>query len=182
MLGLLLLLGSQIISQAAGLIIIHDPEMPEPPIIRPPWPDRPPHHPPHWMPRPIHRFTALEVKSLEADVKISGQVAETKIEQVFYNPNPRQLEGTFMLPLPKGAHLKNFRMEVNGKMMDAELLAAVGEIAAAEGLFVAPEGGACLPALKRMIENREVDKGERVVIFNTGSGLKYLECFGGAER
>jgi threonine synthase len=31
--------------------------------------------------------------------------------------------------------------------------------------------------LKRMIENGDVDKDERVVIFNTGSGLKYLECF-----
>jgi threonine synthase len=60
---------------------------------------------------------------------------------------------------------------------DAELLAAVREIASAEGIFAAPEGGACLPALKRMIENGDVDKDERVVIFNTGSGLKYLECF-----
>jgi threonine synthase len=61
---------------------------------------------------------------------------------------------------------------------DADLLTAVGEIAAAEGVFVAPEGGACLPALKRLIENGEVGSDERIVLFNTGSGLKYLECFG----
>jgi threonine synthase len=60
---------------------------------------------------------------------------------------------------------------------DEELLAAVKEIASAEGIFVAPEGGACLPALKRMFENGAIGKDERVVIFNTGSGLKYLECF-----
>ncbi|MBI3650599.1 MAG: threonine synthase [Acidobacteria bacterium] len=65
---------------------------------------------------------------------------------------------------------------------DAELLAAVKEIAAAEGIFVAPEGGACLPALQQMIANNEVDQDERVVIFNTGSGLKYLECFGEVAR
>jgi threonine synthase len=65
---------------------------------------------------------------------------------------------------------------------DDELLAAVKEIATAEGIFVAPEGGACLPALKRMIENGAIGSDERVVMFNTGSGLKYLECFGGVAH
>jgi len=60
---------------------------------------------------------------------------------------------------------------------DAELLAAVGEIGAAEGLFVAPEGAACLPALRKMIERGEVKGDERVVLFNTGAGVKYLESF-----
>ncbi|HEY9632699.1 MAG TPA: threonine synthase [Coleofasciculaceae cyanobacterium] len=60
---------------------------------------------------------------------------------------------------------------------DEDLLAAVKEIGAAEGLFVAPEGGACLPALKQLIDRGEVSRDERVVLFNTGSGLKYLESF-----
>lgn len=76
------------------------------------------------MPRPIHRLTPLEIRSVKATATIKEQVAQTKIEQEFYNPNPRQLEGTFILPLPKGAHLEKFRMEVNGKMADAELLKA----------------------------------------------------------
>lgn len=63
------------------------------------------------------------------------------------------------------------------EISDEELLAAVQEISSAEGIFVAPEGGACLPALKRMIESGEVSRDERIVIFNTGSGLKYLEAF-----
>jgi threonine synthase len=62
---------------------------------------------------------------------------------------------------------------------DAELLAAVAEIGAAEGIFAAPEGAACLPALKKLIERGEVDRNERVVLFNTGAGVKYLECFQG---
>ena len=119
--GLVLLMAGQVFTQGAGLIIIHDPDRPGTEVFPPRWPHP---HPPHWQPRPIHRFTALEVRSLQANAKIRQQVAETKIEQEFYNPNPRQLEGTFILPLPKGAHLKNFRMEVNGKMMDAELLSA----------------------------------------------------------
>lgn len=60
---------------------------------------------------------------------------------------------------------------------DDELLAAVREIGAAEGIFAAPEGAACLPALRMLIEGNQVSRDERVVLFNTGSGLKYLHAF-----
>ena len=60
---------------------------------------------------------------------------------------------------------------------DAELIDAVDEIGSREGLFVAPEGGACLPALRVLIERRLVDHDETVVLFNTGAGIKYLEAF-----
>lgn len=60
---------------------------------------------------------------------------------------------------------------------DAELIEAVGIIGAAEGIFCAPEGAACLPALRQMITENLVSENETVVIFNTGSGVKYLECF-----
>ena len=60
---------------------------------------------------------------------------------------------------------------------DEELVEAVGEIGASTGLFVAPEGAACLPALRKLIDEGSVSEGERVVIFNTGSGIKYLEAF-----
>ena len=60
---------------------------------------------------------------------------------------------------------------------DDELLAAVGEMGAAVGLFVAPEGAACLPALRRLMARGEVRSGDRVVLFNTGAGVKYLESF-----
>ncbi|HJZ67703.1 MAG TPA: pyridoxal-phosphate dependent enzyme, partial [Blastocatellia bacterium] len=60
---------------------------------------------------------------------------------------------------------------------DDELLAAVKEIGSAEGIFAAPEGAACLPALKQLLARGDVSRDERVVLFNTGSGLKYLESF-----
>ncbi|MCC6328376.1 MAG: threonine synthase, partial [Acidobacteria bacterium] len=60
---------------------------------------------------------------------------------------------------------------------DAELIKAVGEIGAAEGIFSAPEGAACLPALRKLIDDGLVNEGETVVLFNTGSGIKYLEAF-----
>lgn len=60
---------------------------------------------------------------------------------------------------------------------DDELVKAVGEIGAVEGIFAAPEGAACLPALRKLIDNGQVNAGETVVLFNTGSGVKYLEAF-----
>src|SRR5438067_11410070 len=60
---------------------------------------------------------------------------------------------------------------------DDELIAATKEIGAAEGIFCAPEGAACLPALKELIANGSAKKDERVVLFNTGSGVKYVESF-----
>ena len=60
---------------------------------------------------------------------------------------------------------------------DNELVAAVKDIGAAEGIFAAPEGAACLPALKALIKRGEIKKDERIVLFNTGTGVKYLEVF-----
>ena len=60
---------------------------------------------------------------------------------------------------------------------DEELIAAVAEIGAAEGIFAAPEGAACLPALRKLITDGFIQRGESVVLFNTGSGVKYLEAF-----
>jgi threonine synthase len=62
---------------------------------------------------------------------------------------------------------------------DEELISATREIGAAEGIFCAPEGAACLPALRQLIERGEVTLDEKIVLFNTGAGVKYLESFGG---
>jgi threonine synthase len=62
---------------------------------------------------------------------------------------------------------------------DEELISDVREIGSREGIFAAPEGAACLSALKKMLDTGEVAKNERVVLFNTGSGVKYLEAFEG---
>src|SRR2546430_15903576 len=75
--------------------------------------------------RPGHfPFAPLEVASHHVEVKIDGQVAVTSIDQEFYNPNDQRLEGIYMFPVPKGAHINKFSMEIGGKMVDAELLSA----------------------------------------------------------
>lgn len=62
---------------------------------------------------------------------------------------------------------------------DAEMMTATREVGSAEGVFTAPEGGACYAALKHLVADKTIGPDESVVVFNTGSGLKYLECFGG---
>ncbi len=59
---------------------------------------------------------------------------------------------------------------------DEELLAAVGEIGRLEGLFVAPEGAACVPAIRKLLQRGEIQPDEQVVLFNTGAGIKYVEA------
>ena len=54
------------------------------------------------------------------------------------------------------------------------------EVGSKEGLFVAPESAACFAALRKLRASGKIDIGERVVIFNTGSGIKYLDSFEGS--
>ena len=60
---------------------------------------------------------------------------------------------------------------------DAEIIDAVGSMARREGLFPCPEGAATLAALTKMVEEGNVDRDERVVLFNTGTGLKNTDLF-----
>ena len=57
---------------------------------------------------------------------------------------------------------------------DEALLEAQKRLGAAEGIFAAPEGAATLAGLQQLIEQKWVDPGERIVLFNTGTGLKYI--------
>ncbi|MBV9960048.1 MAG: pyridoxal-phosphate dependent enzyme, partial [Acidobacteria bacterium] len=97
-------------------------------------------------------------------------------------PNAQTVASGLRVPRAIGDFLILDALRASGgtavAVSDTELLAAVMEIGASEGLFVAPEGAACLPALKKLLETGEVKTDERIVLFNTGAGVKYLESFG----
>ena len=99
----LFLLGGILQSRGDGFIVV------EGPIYAPPT-----HFP----------FAPLEVTNHHVNVAIDGQIATTSIDQEFYNPNDQRLEGFYMFPVPKGAHIDKFSMEIGGKSVDAELLPA----------------------------------------------------------
>ena len=60
---------------------------------------------------------------------------------------------------------------------DRDLMADAYALSATTGICAAPEGGACLAALRRLRTEGWVQPGEKVVLFNTGTGLKYAEAF-----
>lgn len=80
--------------------------------------------PPGPRPRPHHTFAPLEVVYHRVAVTVRDQVARTSVDQEFYNPQPRQLEGYYIFPVPKGTQLDAFSMDVAGEMLQAELLDA----------------------------------------------------------
>src|SRR5262249_57746798 len=63
-----------------------------------------------------------------------------------------------------------------------EIFAGVREWASKEGLFAAPEGAACLPAYQRLLREGFLKPTDKVVIFNTGSGLKYIDVIAQALK
>ena len=65
---------------------------------------------------------------------------------------------------------------------DEELIEGAKELARTEGIFAAPEGGACVPALRKLLARGDVKPEEKVVLFNTGSGIKYLDVFESSSR
>ena len=62
---------------------------------------------------------------------------------------------------------------------DDEIRAAVREIAATEGIDACPEGAATLAGLKRLLTAGRIDGSARIVLFNTGTGLKHPELRAG---
>ncbi len=60
---------------------------------------------------------------------------------------------------------------------DTEIMKGCESLAASEGIFVAPEGGACIAALKKLRESKFLRKNDNILIYNTGSGYKYVDVW-----
>ena len=61
---------------------------------------------------------------------------------------------------------------------DSDMVSAMREIGATEGISAAPEGGATLVALRALLADGTISPSDRVVLFNTGGALKYLDLLG----
>ncbi|MCB0273830.1 MAG: threonine synthase [Calditrichaeota bacterium] len=65
---------------------------------------------------------------------------------------------------------------------DGAMISAAGEIGRSEGIFPSPEGGATLAAFHDLRRSGWIKDGERVVLFNTGSGHKYAHLWAEDSR
>jgi threonine synthase len=96
-------------------------------------------------------------------------------------PNAHTIASGLRVPKAIGDFLilKILRQSNGGAVAvdDQEMIRVARDVGSTEGLFVAPEGAACFAALKSLRRAGKIDIGERVVIFNTGSGIKYLGCY-----
>src|SRR5262249_3328353 len=66
----------------------------------------------------------LDLVNHQVKVSIEEQVAVTRVEQTFRNHTDRQLEATYVFPVPKGASVSKFAMWVNGKEVKGEMVEA----------------------------------------------------------
>ncbi|MEW6717838.1 MAG: VIT domain-containing protein [Chloroflexota bacterium] len=94
-------------ARADGIII------PNPPVCDP-WPC-----PPEVIP-----ITQLVIKFHHVDVTIQDQIATTHVDQVFYNPNSWEVEGTYIFPIPPEAVVTNFTLWIDGQPVQGRVLDA----------------------------------------------------------
>ncbi len=85
------------------------------------------------------------------------------------------------VPKPLGDALMLEAIRASGgtaiAVSDTEMLDAAIELASMEGIFAAPEGAACIAAIRLLVADRFLTSSDRVVVYNTGSGYKYLEAY-----
>ncbi len=85
------------------------------------------------------------------------------------------------VPKPLGdVQILNAIRESDGTVIsiaDQDMLDAGIALAEREGIFPAPEGGACVAAAAQLLKSGFLKPADRIVIYNTGSGLKYLEAY-----
>ena len=65
---------------------------------------------------------------------------------------------------------------------DEEIMDALRQWARVEGIFAAPEGAAALAAYRKLRASSFFDPDDTVVLFNTGTGLKYLDVIESQKR
>jgi threonine synthase len=93
----------------------------------------------------------------------------------------RTLASGLRVPKPLGDFLILAALRSSGgtavAVNDREMLDAGLRLAREEGIFAAPEGAACAAAAGKLLSTGFLTRSDRVVLFNTGSGLKYLEAY-----
>jgi threonine synthase len=101
-------------------------------------------------------------------------------------PDAATLAAGLRVPKPYGDYLILDILRKSGgvalAVADAEIMSAFRHWAAVEGVFAAPEGAASLAAYLKLLSTGFFKPRDTVVLFNTGSGLKYLDVIEGQKK
>lgn len=121
----------------------------------------------------LPRLVAVQAKGCAPIVKA---YEEKKTESEFYKDSSTIAFG-INVPKALGDFLVLDAIYKTGgcakAVSDAEILSALRELAELEGNFVCPEGAAIYAAAKQLREENWIKEGEKVVLLNTGAGIKY---------
>src|SRR5258708_7822865 len=111
------------------------------------------------------------------------------VVRAFHDNEPRSrfydgaqtLASGLRVPKPLGDFLVLNAVRESGgtaiAVTDEEMLDSGAQLAADEGIFAAPEGAACVAAARKLIASGFLKPTDRIVLYNTGADLKYLEAF-----
>ena len=126
-----------------------------------------------WVEGPRPRLVAVQSSGCAPIVRAFLEGAEVAEPW----PNPSTVAAGLRVPSAVGDFLMLRALRESGgtavAVPDAEILAAMRELGATEGLFVAPEAAATVAALRCLVANGFVAPDDHVVLLLTGSGLKY---------
>lgn len=75
-------------------------------------------------PPPVYPVAELAVRYHHVTVKIVDQVAVTHVDQVFFNPNDRAIEGDYFFPLPAEAAVSGFTLWIDNEPIKGQVLDA----------------------------------------------------------
>jgi threonine synthase len=130
-----------------------------------------------WIGPKRPKMIAVQVEGCQPVVR----AFEKGAERSEYWENASTVASGLRVPKPLGDFLVLNAVRESGgtaiAVSDQELLDAGIRLASEEGLFIAPEGAACISALEKLLANGFLHKGEQIVIYNTGNGLKYQEVY-----
>ena len=130
-----------------------------------------------WIGRKRPKMIAVQAEGCPPIVRAFEQNAEFS---EFYQ-NASTLASGLRVPKALGDFLVLRAVRESGgtaiTVSDDETMQATARLAESEGLFIAPEGGACIAALKKLRKSGFLNKSERILIYNTGSGYKYIDVW-----
>ena len=132
-----------------------------------------------WIDTPQPKFICIQAEGCQPLVKAFHRGEKTATEY----PNASTDAAGLRVPAVFADYiiLKVLR-ETGGTAIavtDQEMVDAMTEMGAAEGVFAAPEGAATLVGLKKLIDQNFLTGSETVILMNTGSGYKYMDLLGG---
>jgi threonine synthase len=130
-----------------------------------------------WIEKRMPRMVSVQAEGCAPIVKA---FRENKAEAEAWNEASTVAAGIRVPAVLADSLILSILRESNGiavAVSDSELLECVQCLGRTEGVFASPEGAATVAALRHLVRAGWIKKGERVVLFNTGSGLKYTDQF-----